>query len=98
MDQQYLKVLLVDEDGETRQKLAPALESWGYVVETAVNGIDALEAARKLPLPGVVLVELFLPGMSGLELLTEFGRSELLSPIPVIVISAGVLECTECGS
>jgi len=86
------KVLLVEDDGDTREQLTDILRLWGYVVETATDGEEALERVRQHPLPHVLLVDLLMPRMSGWELIAEINKSERLSSIPLVVLSGCVEE------
>lgn len=79
------RILLVEDDRTLRQALAFNLEREGYEVRVAVDGEQALAAARDQALDLVVL-DVMLPGMSGLEVLRVI-RSEGIDT-PVIVLSA----------
>ena len=63
------------------------LVSRGYEVSTALSGRDALADMVETP-PDVVLLDLEMPEMSGIEVLEHMQRSELLSQIPTVVLSA----------
>ena len=80
-------VLVVDDDKDIRETLQELLEDEGYDVATARNGAEALERARQVQ-PGLVILDLFMPGMDG----SEFRRRQLEDPeiahLPVLVISA----------
>lgn len=60
-------VLVVDDDADTRESLALLLGDYGYRVRTAADGPSALAAVEARP-PMCVLLDLGLPGMSGIEL------------------------------
>ena len=62
------KVLIADDDGASRSGLAALLSGWGYAVEQAADGAEALDKARAAH-PAVVISDLVMPGMDGLELL-----------------------------
>ncbi len=79
------RVLLVDDDALVRKLISGYLVAAGYVVRTAVDGLDALEKLRA-GLPGLIICDLKMPRMSGIELL-EVVRKRF-PQIPVIVISA----------
>lgn len=87
MCQTNRKVLLVEDDPDTREQLSNLLQLWGYVVHAANDGIEALEVVRRHPPPCLVLLDLFLPKMSGWEVVAEFQKSQQLSAIPLIVVS-----------
>jgi CheY-like chemotaxis protein len=63
------KVLVVDDDVDTREALAAALVEAGFLVEQAENGRRALERIDDNGEPDVVLCDLHMPGMGGEEFL-----------------------------
>ncbi len=81
-------VLVVDDDRDIRETLSDILEQEGYPVRTAANGREALASLRAGERPGLILLDLSMPIMSG----TEFRRVQLgdasLACIPTAVISA----------
>jgi len=79
------RVLLADDDPVVRKLTSRYLVAAGYVVRTAVDGLDALEKLRT-GLPDLIISDLNMPRMSGIELL-EVVRKRF-PQIPVIVISA----------
>jgi len=79
-------VLVVDDDTDSRTLLELALKTSGYAVATAVNGLDALRAARQ-QLPRLILLDLAMPVMDGFTFRTEQLRDETLKSIPVICVS-----------
>ena len=83
-------ILVVDDEKDIRISLTGILEDEGYQVLTADNGIEALECAR-LELPDLVLLDIWMPGMDGLETLE---RLKILFPqVTVIMISGhGTIE------
>ena len=68
------KVMVVDDDATLRETLAELLEIWGYQAETASDGLDALEKMRSF-LPRVVISDLQMPRMGGMQLLQTVRRS-----------------------
>ena len=81
-------VLLVEDDAEVRTSVAEILELEGFSVDTAVHGQQALDKLRSGAVPNVLLLDLMMPVMNGLELLQHLrAESELRAP-PVIVLSA----------
>ncbi len=85
MAQQNDRILLVDDDPLVRRLVSGCLVAAGYVVRVAVDGLDALEKLRAA-LPDLIISDLNMPRMSGIELL-EVVRKRF-PQIPVIVISA----------
>jgi DNA-binding response OmpR family regulator len=84
-------ILLVDDDALLRRSLAFNLEQVGYAVDTAANAEDALAMARRNP-PDLVLLDIGLPGMDGLDALRHL--KETLS-LPVIFLTARRRELDE---
>lgn len=80
------KILLVEDEKVLRTILSKALENRGFEVSEAVDGKEALEKAREIR-PDVILLDIILPSMYGLDVLREFKRDEELFSIPVIIIS-----------
>ena len=62
------KILIVDDDPNIRKTLARILTDWGYEASGAADGLAALEAIRSAP-PALVLLDMQMPGMGGLEFL-----------------------------
>jgi DNA-binding response OmpR family regulator len=60
------RILLVEDDERTRRLVQVYLEREGYVVEATDSGCEAIDIARK-SLPALVLLDVMLPGMSGLD-------------------------------
>lgn len=84
-------ILLVDDDALMRRGLAFNLEQAGYQVSSAANAEDALDIARRNT-PDVVLLDIGLPGMDGLDALRHL-KEEL--GIPVIFLTARRRELDE---
>jgi two-component system response regulator RegX3 len=77
-------ILVVEDEPTLRETLAEALESDGFTVRTAGDGPAAVESFRERQ-PDLVLLDLMLPGMSGLEV-TRALRSD--SVVPIVMLTA----------
>lgn len=77
-------ILLVDDDALLRRSLAFNLEQAGYRASTAANAEDALSLARRDP-PDLILLDIGLPGMDGLDALRSFQQH---SATPIIFVTA----------
>jgi CheY-like chemotaxis protein len=83
-------ILHVEDDVSLQNLVRAALEHLGgYEVRTAANGPQALELARQRP-PRLVLLDLDLPGMSGIEVLRAMRGIEGLRGVPAIFLTAVV--------
>ncbi|MBZ0155776.1 MAG: sigma-54 dependent transcriptional regulator [Alphaproteobacteria bacterium] len=78
------KVLIVDDEEGIRESLSGIFEDEGYLVATAASGEIAVEMMREHA-PDVVLLDVWLPGMDGIETLAKL--KEIESDTPVIMIS-----------
>ena len=81
-------VLIVDDDPDLLEVTSFVIEDDGMAVATARNGAEALALLRAGRLPRLVLLDLMMPVMSGLEFLEEVAKDPLLKAIPVVVLTA----------
>jgi two-component system NtrC family response regulator len=84
------RILVVDDDDNLRWVLKTQLEDMGYAVSTAENGEDAFVAIEKDP-PALVLTDLKMPGLSGMELVDRI-RSEYPEVPSVIITAFGTIQ------
>lgn len=84
---QKKKILVVDDEADIRELLRYNLEQEGYQVELIENGEATLEFLRKNRVD-LVLLDLMLPGLPGLELCKQLKKEADLEAIPIIMISA----------
>jgi response regulator RpfG family c-di-GMP phosphodiesterase len=82
-----MRIIVVDDLKENRYLLQKLLEGYNYTVETASNGIEALEIARK-KLPDMIITDVLMPKMDGFQLCRELKKDEGLKSIPVLFYSA----------
>ena len=85
------KILIVDDSGFARRSLRQILEAAGYTIEEAANGNDALERYF-LKRPDLVLLDIVMDGLSGLEVLPRI--REMDPEARVIVASADIQSST----
>jgi len=78
------RILVVDDEPQIRRSLQINLENRNYDVATATSGEEALEALTHRK-PDVVIVDLVLPSIDGIELTRRIREQ---SPVPIIVLSA----------
>ena len=82
------RVLIVEDDLDTREMLARFLEIAGYHVTQAANGVEALHVLRSGVHASVILLDLMMPVMDGWQFRAAQRRDAALSHIPVVVVTA----------
>jgi two-component system response regulator AtoC len=78
-------ILVVDDDSDLRSYLCVLLTGRGYEVIPAASGDEALHRLAGAPIPAVVLLDLVMPGVSGLELLERIKQAR--PQVPVVILS-----------
>jgi CheY-like chemotaxis protein len=86
------RVLVVDDEVHVRQVLRDFLTTVGNEVATAASGTEALELVPTFQ-PDVVLVDMVMPGLSGVEVLDALRRAGVT--VPVILISGHMIRMPE---
>jgi DNA-binding NtrC family response regulator len=84
------RVLVVDDDTASRTGLQALLEGHGYQVDSAAGGAEALEKARGFR-PAVVIADLVMPGMDGLELVRSL-QEEAPFAVTILLTGKGSIE------
>jgi two-component system, OmpR family, phosphate regulon response regulator PhoB len=80
-------ILVVDDEPDISALVAYHLAREAYRVRTVADGVEALRSVEAEP-PDLVVLDLMLPGMSGLDVLQELRRREETQHIPVILLTA----------
>lgn len=78
-----MHVLLVEDDDELASRLERGLEQAGFVVERAADGNDGLELGLQ-PQMDVIVLDLGLPGRSGLDVLRDLRKQGVATPVLVL--------------
>ena len=81
------RILVVDDSSDIREMWCLWLEANGFAVLEAIDGADALRQMEGEP-PDLVLLDVMMPVMDGLETLKRLRAQENTSTMPVIVVSA----------
>jgi len=81
-----MRILIVDDEEDTRRFIADLLSGAGYEVETASDGLEAM-AALHLSRFDAVLLDLMMPRVDGYQVLRYLSDDWSTAPVPVIVVS-----------
>ena len=95
-----LRVLVVDDEPPIRRFLRTTLTAQGYDIAEAEDGAGALEAARRRP-PDLLVLDLGLPGIDGLEVIRRLRADGVAAPIIVLssrADEAGKVEALDLGA
>jgi DNA-binding response OmpR family regulator len=85
------RILVVEDDEKSRRLLADVLGYHGFEVKTAATGEEGLAHAREAR-PDAALLDVQLPGMSGFDLLARLRAESTGAQIPVIAVTASVMD------
>jgi CheY-like chemotaxis protein len=94
-------LLLVEDDDDVRDAIAASLRDEGYVVAEAGNGRLALDWLRRNADPCLVLLDLWMPVMSGVEMRAQMVQDPRLAALPLVVVTAagdGKAQAEEMGA
>jgi CheY-like chemotaxis protein len=78
--------LVVDDSMLIRYTVCRSLEEHGFTVESATNGVEALEIVARVR-PDVIFTDMQMPKMSGSELITALKKNPETSNIPIIIVA-----------
>lgn len=91
MEKTKKKILVVEDDDQVLQAITFFLEWSGYLVDTAKNGLEAMDKLLKCPDNlgpfDLLMTDIFMPEMNGLELIDEIKKKEI--DVPIIVFTGG---------
>jgi len=85
------KILIAEDTEDTATMLFELLSRYGYQTLLAANGYEALAVARREQ-PGLILLDLKMPGMDGYEALTHLKKDPQTRNIPILVMSAHAVD------
>jgi len=82
-----VKILVVDDEGIIRELMTYVLKKKGFITETARDGKEALDKIA-LDRPDIVILDIVMPGMNGLEVYKRIRENPDTEHIPIIFLSA----------
>jgi signal transduction histidine kinase/class 3 adenylate cyclase/ActR/RegA family two-component response regulator len=87
------KVLVVEDNADMRNYVSSVLQRLGHQVHTARNGSEGFQVAKTLQ-PQIIITDLMMPVVSGLEMIQMLRQDELLKGIPIVLLTAKADEDT----
>jgi CheY-like chemotaxis protein/CHASE3 domain sensor protein len=97
------KILLVDDDMRNIFALTGALEQKGAIIEVGRNGFEAISKLDEIPDIDLVLMDIMMPGMDGLEATRRIRTDERFQKLPIIAVTAKAMkddqeQCLKAGA
>ena len=80
------KILIIDDEPDLLKVTVIRLQKAGFEVEASSNGQQALELAQRT-MPEIIILDVMMPGMDGMEVKTKLNQDSLTASIPVIFLS-----------
>lgn len=90
-------ILVVEDDAINREALRRMLGKDGWNVVEAFDGPSAFEKLNENDLPGLILLDIIIPGINGFEVVQRLRQNPLWRTIPIVIISAKELTLEERG-
>lgn len=87
MDEKKYNVFIVDDDAFLLNMYVAKFQKAGHTIETAKNGPDALKKLQEGYAPDIMLLDVVLPGMDGIEILKEIRKQNLASKTRFIMFT-----------
>ena len=102
MSEETISVLVCDDEEDIVEVTRGCLDAKGFKTVGTTSGQEALEMIRNSP-PDIVLLDILMPGMSGVEVIKAIRAEEAMQNIPIVVLSAlvdaeNVIRCFDEGA
>src|SRR5919199_2808080 len=81
-------VLVVDDEPTLRELVAEALREAGYHVDTAANGVEALQLMHGRPSPQAIVLDLMMPRLDGSGFVELMRLNPRLASVPIVLVTA----------
>ena len=85
------KVLVADDKATSRELIRTVLETAGYEISEASDGIEALRFARETE-PDLIILDLHMPGVDGFGVVKELRREEKFLTTPIMALTASAMQ------
>jgi CheY-like chemotaxis protein len=91
------RILVVDDNADTREMFALYFRSRGFTVETASNGLAAIDAAHRLH-PDVIVMDVTMPDLDGISATRVIKQDPHTVDIPVVILTAYPIRAIKGGA
>jgi two-component system chemotaxis response regulator CheY len=81
------QILIVDDSASVRQQVGFTLRSVGFTIAEAIDGTDGLEQLKKNAAIGLVICDVNMPRMSGLEMIESVREQGLRPGLPIVMLT-----------
>ncbi len=86
-EEKQTKILIVDDEEANLKYMSTLISRYGYIFDTARNGIEAIEKTKKIN-PDIILLDILMPEMDGIEACKRLKEDPETRHIPIIVLTA----------
>ena len=86
-----IKILVADDRATSRELIRMALESRGYEITEACDGVEALRYAREIK-PDLIVLDLHMPGIDGFGVIAELRRDGEFAATPMMALTASAMQ------
>ena len=84
------KILVVDDEIDVVEVVEMLLELEGYEVIKAYDGIEALEVIESRVIPDLIILDIMMPELDGVEVCKKFRQNKELDSVPIVMFSAKI--------
>lgn len=81
------KILVAEDSIASRRALCFVVKKLGYIPVEATNGYEAVDQAKRDP-PGMIMMDIMMPAMSGIEALKKIREDEVLANVPIVMLTS----------
>ncbi len=82
------RILVIEDEPPVQDMIKSLLERFGYEIIPALNVQSAVNILRGKPLPDLVLLDIMLPDVDGLDFLRQMREKDYFDSLPIVIVSA----------
>ena len=97
------RILIIDDDERNLYSLSKSLEEYSFQLFTGKNGLEALNFLETNEVPDLILMDIMMPKMNGLDAISKIEENNIWAQIPIIAVTAKAtpkdrIKCLEAGA